>query len=798
MSIINSFDFFIDKNEVFKALDCNEESIVYDEMSISYNMLIDVIKKSVKPIAKFIFCKNTRKYDIDSIKDCEYLVYGLLSLGRSVDEQSKVYFDNNDYMTGILFNTMLDVLMSHYSKQVYEEIYKEAEEKQLGTTCVISPGGIDLPLETQRDIFNIINKENQLDIELTQQCMLNPMKSISFIIGADRSLELLKHNHECTRCTNKNCKMRKAPFDKKDYSEDVKLTIMYEGNTLIINTCKTKSISNILNENNISIYSPCAGNGTCGKCKVKILKGKVIKLQNNNILGEDALKDGWCLACSTFLNSDCTIVIPELNAAGEIINGYKMSHKVNSDYKIHTVNINKDELNEISLTEKINLQENSNLDFNLKSIRKLSNYLNDKTININLVLKGNKVIDIVENNDRDIYGIAIDIGTTTLVFTLVNLITGQAIDSYSMLNSQKRFGADVISRIKCSNEGSFEDLNKTIKEDLLEGIGYFCSIKKIKRERIYEVVIGANSTMAYLFLGLNPKPLAEAPFNIVSKAMTKEKFFDIFSNDMLDCNVEVFPSISAYVGGDILAGLMNCEFYNKDKISILIDIGTNGEMAIGNKDKIICLATAAGPAFEGANIQCGIGNIKGAINSVVFKNNKFEYSTIGDVSPEGICGSGVIDLTACCVKQSLIDENGTMDNDYIEVCKKDDNDTIIFTQKDIREIQLAKSAIRSGIEILIKSFKCSYEDIDKVLLAGGFGYHMNIENACTIGLIPQKLRDKVEVVGNTSLGGAVDYLIDKDASNKIKILLNNTINTDISSNAEFNDIFIDNMLFLNE
>lgn len=798
MSIVNGFDFFIDRNEVFKALDCHKESIVYDEMCISYDMLIDVIKKNIKPVAKFIFHKNTMRYNLDSIKDCEYIVYGMLSLGRSVDEQSKVYFNNNDYMTGMLFNTMLDVLMSHYSKQVYEEIYKEAEQRQLGTTCVISPGGIDLPLETQRDIFDIINKENELDIELTEQCMLNPMKSISFIIGADKSLELLKHDHECTRCTNKTCKMRKAPFDKKDYSDDVKLTIIYEGNNFIINTCKTKSILSILNENNISISSPCAGNGTCGKCKVKVLEGKVIKLQNNNMLGKEALKDGWCLACSTFLNSDCTIVIPELNAAGEIINEYKMSHKVDSDYKIHKVNINKDELNEISLTEKINLQENIKLDFNLRSIRKLSNYLNDKIININLVLKGNNVIDILEGNDTNIYGIAIDIGTTTIVFTLINLITGHAIESYSMLNSQKRFGADVISRIKCSNEGNFNALNKTIKEDLLEGISYFCNIKKIKREQIYEVVIGANSTMAYLFLGINPKALAEAPFNLVSKTMIKERFFDIFSNDMLDCNVEIFPSISAYVGGDILAGLMNCEFYNKDKVCMLIDIGTNGEMAIGNKDKIICLATAAGPAFEGANIQCGIGNINGAINSVVFKNGKFEYGTIGDVSPEGICGSGVIDLTACCVKESLIDENGTMDNDYIEVCKKDNNETIIFTQKDIREIQLAKSAIRSGIEILIKSFKCSYEDIDKVFLAGGFGYHMNIENACTIGLIPQKLKDKVEVVGNTSLGGSVDYLVDKDSSDKIKMLLNNAVNTDISSDAEFNDIFINNMLFLNE
>lgn len=312
--------------------------------------------------------------------------------------------------------------------------------------------------------------------------------------------------------------------------------------------------------------------------------------------------------------------------------------------------------------------------------------------------------------------------------------------------------------------------------------------------------IAGNTTMLYFLIGLECDYLSFVPFNTVTISKLKYDYKDIFGDDFLNCIVTMLPGISAYVGADILSGMLYCGFDKIDKISMLIDIGTNGEMAIGTKDKILCLATAAGPAFEGANITCGTGSIKGAISKVNIDKDNIEYKTIKDAKPVGICGSAVIDLTAECLNNFIIDDTGRFDtikykDSLIFIAKDENNRDIIFNQKDVREVQLAKSAIRSGIEILIKEFNCCYEDIETVFIAGGFGNYMDIENAVRIGLIPEQLKGKIKSIGNSSLGGAIKYLINIDSDREIDNIVGKTKYIDISSNTFFNDLFIENMMF---
>jgi uncharacterized 2Fe-2S/4Fe-4S cluster protein (DUF4445 family) len=231
----------------------------------------------------------------------------------------------------------------------------------------------------------------------------------------------------------------------------------------------------------------------------------------------------------------------------------------------------------------------------------------------------------------------------------------------------------------------------------------------------------------------------------------------------------------------------------------LIDLGTNGEMAIGNRDRILVTSTAAGPAFEGGNISCGMGSVKGAICSVNIADGNVSCGTIGDKAPIGLCGTGVIETVYELMKNELIDETGMLDEDYFDdgfvLAKTPEGEDISFTQKDVREIQLAKSAVRAGMETLILRFGVGYEDIDRVFLAGGFGYKMNLEKAIGIGLLPEELRDKISAVGNSSLGGAVVYLTEEDAPQRIEHIVELSEEISLATDKDFNQFYTDYMFF---
>ncbi len=389
------------------------------------------------------------------------------------------------------------------------------------------------------------------------------------------------------------------------------------------------------------------------------------------------------------------------------------------------------------------------------------------------------------------YAVAVDIGTTTIAMQLVDLDKKEVIDVFTAINRQRAYGADVISRIEASNNGKGNELRQCILGELEKGIHALLEGKEIVPEKM---VIGANTTMVHLLMGYSCETLGVFPFTPVNIDTIHIGYEELFGSREYSFEVTVFPGISTYVGGDITAGLYACDFDRKEQISVLVDLGTNGEMAVGCKDKIMVTSAAAGPAFEGGNIIHGTGSIPGAVCNVVIEDGKAVLKTIGDKEPVGICGTGVIDMTYELVKAELVDETGLLEEDYFEEGFPL-TEGIAFYQKDVREIQLAKSAVRAGLETLLLKYGVTYDEIDKIYIAGGFGYKMDIVKAIGIGLLPGGCKDKIEAIGNSCLKGAVLYLTDKEAEERVGHIAELSTEVNLPGDRDFNKFYMEYMYF---
>jgi uncharacterized 2Fe-2S/4Fe-4S cluster protein (DUF4445 family) len=482
------------------------------------------------------------------------------------------------------------------------------------------------------------------------------------------------------------------------------------------------------------ISAVCGGKGSCGKCKVKVIDGIIdISISDKDIFTDEELKKGYRLSCRAFPKENCTI---------------KLLAKDELDFEVIT-------------------------------------YKNDK----------HKTIGI----KHETYVIGVDIGTTTFAVSLVGEDSQSIKKTYTAINKQRVYGADVITRMQASNDGKKEILRQSIQKDLLEGIQKVIMEAKISISDVKKIAIAGNTTMGHLLLGYSCEGLGVFPFEPVDISTIERTFREIFQSDYLDIPVVLLPGISTYVGGDIVAGLLVCNFSLTQKNCMLIDLGTNGEMAIGNTDKIWVSSTAAGPAFEGGNISQGVGSISGAICNVSIKEDQVSYKTIGNDKAIGICGTGVIEITSELIKEGLVNETGLLDEKYFDdgfvVARDKKEESIIFTQKDIREIQLAKSAVRAGMEILLLRSGLSYEQVDTVYLAGGFGYKMDIEKAIYIGLLPRAFADKIKAIGNSSLEGAIQYLTDKNSAERVEKILSISDEIQLSNDENFNDLYMKHMYF---
>lgn len=410
------------------------------------------------------------------------------------------------------------------------------------------------------------------------------------------------------------------------------------------------------------------------------------------------------------------------------------------------------------------------------------------------VLTGSRKTEEVSESlvGKEIYGIAIDIGTTTIAMELVEVHSGRIVKSIGELNRQRNYGADVVSRIAASKEGHKDTLTTLIRKQINS------LIRKMEVSELSKIVIAANTTMCHILLGYSCNSLGSYPYQPVNLKTVYEDSKKLFGEDVPACEVIILPGISTYVGADIVSGIVECGLTQTEDIAALVDLGTNGEMAVGNRNGILVTSAAAGPAFEGGNISCGTGSIPGAVSSVEIQYRMAKVKTIQDRDPVGICGSGVLELTAELLKARLIDETGAMSEEYMEEgypVSLSRYGEVVFSQKDVREVQMAKSAVYSALVLLVKRFGILLEQVDSIYLAGGFGFHLNVEKAIARGLLPKEWSGKIKLAGNTSLAGARGALLDKDFVRRAEEAVAVSKELSLAMDEEFQDLYTKNMYF---
>lgn len=494
------------------------------------------------------------------------------------------------------------------------------------------------------------------------------------------------------------------------------------------------SVLEAMNHQGVYFSAVCGGKGSCGKCKIQVIEGALpITSADEKYFSTAELEQGYRLACQAFSKDNVII---------------RMERQDEEGFQIQVAHAH------ARLSKQTTLESS--------------------------------------------YDVAIDIGTTTIAFQLLGKTSNMPVNAYALLNRQRAYGADVISRIQAACEGKADELQRSIREDLLSGIRWLVKDTGIEFQQIERIGIGANTTMGHLLMGYSCEGLGVYPFRPVDIGFQEWSFQHVLGTNG-DGKVTLLPGVSTYVGGDITAGLYSCDFGHNEDVCLLVDLGTNGEMAIGNCERIVTTSTAAGPAFEGGNISWGTGSVPGAICHVEIEPDCVSVETIGHKEPVGICGTGVIEIISELVEKGYVDETGRLMDSYFEkgfqLSETPDGKPIAFTQQDIREVQLAKSAVRAGIEVLLRRFGVSYDQVAKVYLAGGFGFHINQEKAMVMGLIPRELTGKIETVGNSSLGGALRYLQEADGKEKIMKIVGLCSEIDLSVDSDFNELYMEHMFF---
>lgn len=509
-----------------------------------------------------------------------------------------------------------------------------------------------------------------------------------------------------------------------------------------------KNLLEMLQEKNEYISAPCNGNGICGKCIVRYKSGATEPTkQDREFLSEKQLEQGYRLACQSYPTEEYKVEIPELEETIEV----------------------------------------------------LSQWENQRTEEI---LK-NTAEGTAEKTENALYGICIDIGTTTLAALLVNLETEADCQTAVSVNHQRAYGSDVLSRISASNGGKKWEIQRCIRQDLQKLIRELLQKEKITEQQIQRIVIAGNTTMCHLLRGFSCETLGVAPFLPVDLSWMEGSAADFLGMKELDTKVVILPGISAFVGADIMAGIAKMNMHRSEGYHLLLDIGTNGEMVLGNCRHMYVTSTSAGPAFEGGNISCGMAGIPGVISHVFMEETgKAGFQVIGEADGEnkkkqqaiGICGTGMIDLVYELRKHQMIDEHGTYSDLYFdtgyELAGK-----VKFTQNDIREIQMAKAAIRAGVDILVKKAGIAFDEVDDCYLAGGFGTKIDITKAAGIGLIPKELEMKTIPAGNTVLAGTKEVLLSRISKEELEKIQTMADVINLAEENDFEELYLSYMDF---
>ncbi len=575
----------------------------------------------------------------------------------------------------------------------------------------------------------------------------------------------------------------------------------------------------------IILQTPCGGAGVCGKCKVKIISGEYTSAAiDKHVLSTDLLEQGFSLACQVKVLSDAVVDIPAesmfesrqqilVDDSGAEIEIMPVISK--KYFELTPPESEDDRSDEIRLFDAIG---HSVIPMDI--MRQLPAFLRDNNWCGTAVLSGERIIALEQGDtSSQAYGIAFDIGTTTVVGTLFNLLTGEELGVVSRMNAQVVHGDDVISRIQKIREDTLAltELQQAIIETVNEIIKTLTINSTISHNFIYEIVIAGNATMQQIFCGLSPASLGEVPFvqAFSSSLVFPARSIGVLANPGAD--LFVMPQIGGFVGGDTVAGMIAARIDRWNKPVLLVDIGTNGEIVLFNDGKLYAASAAAGPAFEGARITQGMRATAGAIEKVLFVNGDVEINVIGNIAPTGLCGTALIDAVAEMLRAGIIDETGRIlsreevDESMSESLKARlveqngnvdfllagsvDSEPVFIYQKDIRELQLASGAIRAAINILLQQAGISADELGYVFLAGAFGNFIRRNNARRIGLLPQVACGAIRFIGNAASLGAKLALMSINERNYADTLCKSTQHVDLSLNPEFQMEFGMAMMF---
>jgi uncharacterized 2Fe-2S/4Fe-4S cluster protein (DUF4445 family) len=579
--------------------------------------------------------------------------------------------------------------------------------------------------------------------------------------------------------------------------------------------------------NGIAIDSTCGGHGTCKKCKVRIVSGEVpIGTIDPRAFSTEELRDGWRLACRAGARSDLVVEVPPLQTRPKAALVGVGRHVIlrPSVQKRHLV------LEEPTLEDQrpdlqrvLDALEDLEPHASLELLRSLGGTLRSAHFDVTAVVCDEELIAL-EPGDTTLrrFAIAFDLGTTTVVATLLDLESGQPAAVASMLNRQQPYGADVITRISATmmDDLALGALQERAHETMATLSTEVCAEAGVDPSEVYEITVCGNVTMMQLALGIDPEPLSMAPFVVATHTFppARASEFGVAVHPLAPAFV--FPSLGAYVGGDIVAGMLATGLTRDRRLRLFIDVGTNSEIALGSVDRVLATAAPAGPAFEAAQIRCGMRAAEGAIEGlrIDVDADALSLEVIGDVDAIGMCGSGLVDTVAELVRAGLLDNSGRFipDEDAVALLPalasrltkigeervfvlhwrgEDPASSVFLSQRDVRELQFAKASIATGWQILLRELGVESSEITQVLLAGSFGAYLTPLSAVRIGLVPDLALPRIVSAGNVAGEGAKIAALSLRERAEAESILREVEYVELSGRADFNDLFIDQLAF---
>ena len=610
--------------------------------------------------------------------------------------------------------------------------------------------------------------------------------------------------------------------------EPARVTLRFEPSGTSVRVPPGVTVFDAASWNGIAIDSTCGGHGTCKKCRIRIEDGDApASPLDARAFTPQELEAGWRLACRAQATADLEIEVPPLVTRPKAATvGVGRQVILRPALQKRYVELDEPTLQD-QRSDFRRLQDAID-DLELRAeagvLRRLPRVLRESDFRVTAVVVDDLLIDVEPGDTTGrLHALAFDLGTTTVVATLIDVGTGTPVAVASMLNKQQPFGADVISRISATmlDDAALPRLTGLAAQTLQELADDVCEQAGIEPGQVYEVALAGNATMTSIALGVDPEPLGVAPFILAAQSYPEMPAAELGLEVHPAARATVFPALGAYVGGDLVAGMLATGMTRDRRLRLLIDVGTNCEVVLGSADGVVCTAAPAGPAFEAAQIACGMRAAEGAIEVVRLRDGAVELDVIGDTEPAGICGSGLVDAAAELIRVGLLDKSGRFvsqeeaarlepelvsrltaraDGTRIFVLhwasgENDVEGAVYLSQRDVRELQFAKAAIATGWRLLVEDLGIAETEIQQVLLAGSFGSYLSPSSAIRIGLVPKLALPRIVAAGNVAGEGAKMALLSLQERHAAEAMLDEVRYIELSDRPDFNDRFVEQLAF---